>query len=260
MAAKPISIVASVFVANALLAASPAWSQKHVQSTLDSRVVLAYKANPGEVQRWLPNPWQSSPVASGPSKDANLVVTFVDRLLDQDAQGKPTATPSYRVVALAVPALNPQTGVAGPLLVRLYNSNPDAVPGFYKTAVLAAVEREFSSTGVGTSLGMASERWTMKDDKGGMLELQLQYQRGTPVRGTAEAKPRSGIDPATWRTYRIEQGTDVLKSIPTGVDRMKSFGFKTNVAELQKLFDGSEQLVSVTAIPWYTRQTFLPSD
>jgi hypothetical protein len=28
--------------------------------------------------------------------------------------------------------------------------------------------------------------------------------------------------------------------------------------ELAKLFDGKEQLVSIAAIPWYTRQTFLP--
>jgi hypothetical protein len=45
----------------ALTAAAPAWGEKHVQSTLDSRLVLAFKANPVEVQRWLPAPWVIQP-------------------------------------------------------------------------------------------------------------------------------------------------------------------------------------------------------
>ena len=43
-----------VLLVAALTAAAPAWGEKHVQSTLDSRLVLAFKANPAEVQRWLP--------------------------------------------------------------------------------------------------------------------------------------------------------------------------------------------------------------
>jgi hypothetical protein len=252
---KPI--VVSVFSA-ALLVAAPAWSQKHVQSTFDTRLVLAYKVNASELQRWLPAPWQSNPATSGPTKDANLVITFVDRLLDQGADGKPAAIPSYRVVALAVPARNPQSGDSGPLLVRLYNSNPDGVPGFYKTAVPATVQRELSWSGAGTSLGMATERWEMNDGKGGTLELQVQYQRGIPTRGLAEAKPRSGSDPAIWRIYKIDQATDVVKSLPAGIDRVKNYRFRSTVGELQKLFDGSEQLIAVTAVPSYTRQTLLP--
>jgi len=45
-----------LFLAAALTAAAPAWGEKHVQSTLDSRLVLAFKANPAEVQRWLRRP------------------------------------------------------------------------------------------------------------------------------------------------------------------------------------------------------------
>lgn len=252
------SLLAAIVATAAFLAAGPGWSQKHVQSTLDSRVVLAFAANPAEVQRWLPPPWQPSPVASGPAKDANLLLTFVDRLLNQDAEGKPSPIATYRVLALAIPARNPQTGDTGPLLVRLYNSNPNEIPGFYKTAVLASVEREVSWSGADNSLGMAQERWQVKDGKGGTLLLQLHYQRSVPVRGALEAKPRSGSDPATWRIYRIEQGTDVVKSVPAAIDRVKSYRLSNGIAELQKLLDGSEQLVSITAVPWYTRQTLLP--
>jgi hypothetical protein len=242
----------------ALTAAAPAWGEQHVQSTLDSRIVLAFKANPAEVQKWLPAPWQIAPVASGASKDADLTLTFVDRLLDQDAEGKPVLIASYRVVALGIPARNPQTGESGSVLVRQYNTNPDAVPGFYKTAVRASVERETAASAANNDSGTASERWEIKDGKGGTLLLQVRYERSTPVRGKTEARPRSGSDPALWRIYRIEQSVDVVKSVPEGIDRLRNYRFRNNLAELDKLFDGREQLISVTSIPWYTRQTFLP--
>jgi len=247
-----------VIVSLALGTAGIAWGQKHVQSTLDSRIVLTFRVNAAELQRWIPAPWQSNPVAAGPSKDANLTVTFVDRLLDQDGEGKPVKLPTYRVVAFSTPATNPQTNESGALLFRLFNSSPDAVPGFYKTAVAATVDRELTISGSGTAPGTAVERWSMKDGKGGAIDLHVQYQRGTVARGKVEAKPRSGSDPKTWRIYRIEQSTDVLRSVHGGSDRVQKLDLKVNVPELAKLFDGSERLISVTSVPWYTRQTFLP--
>jgi hypothetical protein len=49
-----------------------------------------------------------------------------------------------------------------------------------------------------------------------------------------------------------------VKSLPAGIDRVKNYRFRSTVGELQKLFDGSEQVIAVTAIPSYTRQTLLP--
>jgi len=48
------------------------------------------------------------------------------------------------------------------------------------------------------------------------------------------------------------------KSVPAGVDRVQGYEFRTTVSELAKLFDGSEQLVSISVLPWYVRQVFLP--
>src|SRR6267143_143173 len=220
---KPLLLLAA-----ALTAAAPAWGEKHVQSTLDSRLVLAFKANPAEVQR----------------------------SLDQEADGKPAEIPTYRNVIVGIPAHNPQTNEAGPVLVRIFTTA--GVPGFYKTGVRAAVEHETASKGAGSDPGIASESWELKDGKGGTLTLQIRYDRSTPVRAKTEGRPRSGVDPTLWRIDRIEQSVDVVKSIPEGIDRMRNLRFRNNVAELDKLFDGKEQLISVISIPWYTRQTFLP--
>lgn len=253
-----VMLLVMSLVGNVTSSIAPAWAETLVQSTLDNRIVLAFRVQEAELQRWVPAPWQINPVGAGPSKDANLVVTFVDRLLDQDAEGKPTAVPTYRVVALAVPAKHPQTGESGPLLIRLFNSNPQSVPGFYKTAVQATVQREQTLKGASLEPGAGTDWWEMRDGKGGMIELRVQYQRGTPSRAKAEAKPRSGADPTVWRIYRIDQGVDVVKSIPAGIDRVQSYQLRVTVPELSKLFDGTEQLVSIAVIPSYTRQTFLP--
>lgn len=251
-------LLATILLGNVTSFIAPAWAETLVQSTLDSRIVLAFRVAEAELQRWVPAPWQINPAAAGPSKDANLLIIFVDRLLDQDAEGKPAAVPTYRVVALAVPDRHPQTGEAGNLLIRLFNSNPKAVPGFYKTAVPATIRREQTLKGESNEPGVGTDWWEMRDTAGGMMELRVQDQRGTPSRVKAEAKPRSVSDPTVWRIYRLEQGVDVVKSIPAGIDRVQSYHFCVAVPELAKLFDGSEKLISITVIPWYTRQTFLP--
>lgn len=67
------------------------WAETLVQQNVDTRVVLAFRVGQAALQSWLPAPWQVNPVATGPSKDANLMVTFIDRVLSQDAEGKPIA-------------------------------------------------------------------------------------------------------------------------------------------------------------------------
>jgi hypothetical protein len=235
-----------------------AWGQTLNQSTVDSRLTLALRVKGEEVQRLVAAPWQVDPVATGPSKDANLSVTFVDRVLDQDAEGKPVKVPTYRIVAFSVPVKNSQSGEAGPAIVRIFNSSPDGVPGFYKTAQPATVRRELTVKGVGVEPGMVTESWEMQNPAGGSIQLNVQYQRGTPSRAKGEAKPRSAADLNLWRIYRFDQAVDVVKSVPAGIDRVKSYQLKVSVPEFSKLFDGSEQVVSISSVPMYTRQTLLP--
>jgi hypothetical protein len=250
------SLVALVLAAGAH-AAALAQSERHVGSELQNRVILTFKADAQEVQRWLPAGWQAEPIAGGPSKDSNLFLLFVERVLAQDEQGKPAAQTS-RNVTLVIPARNTTSGESSPLVIRTYESDVNALPGFYKVGVPASVERENSASGSGTKPARASERWSMKDEKGGTIDLALDYERSTPARVKQDMKPRSAIDPATWRIYRQEQALHVLKSTAVNVDRIKQYRFQVRVPELDKLFDGKEQLVSVIDVPWYSRQTFLP--
>jgi hypothetical protein len=47
-------------------------------------------------------------------------------------------------------------------------------------------------------------------------------------------------------------------STVTGIDRVQRYQFEAKLPEFARLFDGSEELVNITVIPWYVRQVFLP--
>src|SRR6266550_2970721 len=99
---------------------------------------------------------------------------------------------------------------------------------------------------------------TVPGKHGGTAELQFDYQGGLPSRSKGEAKVYSGAEPTFFRIYRWEQGADVVKSVPDGIDRVQNFKLSVAIPELAKIFDGSERVVSVTMLPWYLRQVSLP--
>jgi hypothetical protein len=74
-----------------------------------------------------------------------------------------------------------------------------------------------------------------------------------------EAKIHSAAKPAFYRIYKFEQAADVVRSTATGTDRVSKFSFKASGPKLAPLFDGSEQLISVTSVPFYSRTIYLPA-
>jgi hypothetical protein len=239
--------------------ATQAGAETLLGSNVDYRITAALRVGQTELQGWLPAPWQVNPAAGGPLKDANLYVIFVDRLLGQDPQGKPAAGGTYRFVALAVPAKNPQTGEVAPFVIRIYAPHEDiSLYNPYKNSVKATIRREHSLKGTDLEPGTGSELWELRDKAGGVLQLRMEYQRAVPRRAEQEMKPHSSVEPTFYRIYRIDQGSDLVKSSPAGIDRVKNYQLKVTVSELSKLFDGTEQVVGIIVSPWYVRKYFLP--
>jgi hypothetical protein len=67
-----------------LLTIGVASAETRVGSNVDVRTVVALKVAEAEAQKLLPAGWQVNPVASGPNQGANLTLTFIDQLLNQD--------------------------------------------------------------------------------------------------------------------------------------------------------------------------------
>jgi hypothetical protein len=228
---------------------------------VEARSTLAFKAEEAAVASLLPAGWKASPQETGPSKGANVIVIFSDRLLIQSADGKPMeGQATNQIAVLAVPALNPNTNERGVMIVFGLSARSSGAPGPYGVFLLADeanVERIFRS-GPGDENRVAEEQWSFAAKDGERLSLRLRYKRGIPNRANTEIRAYSAYDPSFYRTYSADQGADVLRSSTNGKDIIDEIHFSAGGPRLGALFDASEQLVSVIALPWTVRQAFLP--
>ena len=200
-----------------------------------------------------------SPFTAGPSKDANLSVMFVQLLLSVTPEGKPSPSGgTARYVVLTAPAKHAQSGEESVFVIRIYTTDSDRIPGPYKNAVKADVRRELVLKGENMAPGSGSDDWEMKEAGGGTIMVRVAYLRSALNRANWERKIRSSIDPNLHYIYRVDQSSELLKSVPATVDQLQSYEFRSTVPELSKLLNDSAKLVSITAIPWFILQVSQP--
>lgn len=245
-------------LASNLSLTQPVCAETLVQSTADTRLMVAMRVGQAELQKLVPAPWQVIPIPGGPLKEANFFIVFIDSFLVQDAQGKPDQGGITRKVSFAVPAKHTQTGEIANVVTGGFTANIDEVPGPYKDFVQATIRREQTHKGVNMEIGVGEDFWEVRDARGVVIELRIHYQQVLPSRAKSEQKNYSAVEPSFFRIYRADTATDIVKSIPAGIDRVQNYQFRVAVPELKKLFDGTEQLVAVAVIPLYVRQIFLP--
>jgi hypothetical protein len=240
-----------------LLLAAPAFAQEKLYgSNVDSRIGMAFKVSDAALRKLVPEGWEIVPTAAGPSQGANLNVTLVNQEVGFDPEGKPVAP--YRGVAMSVPMKRKGSdAVVSMIVAGLFT--PNGAPGAYGLFLPARVtiDRKLRTDLDGKST--AEESWELRADGGHSLEIHVQYAPGVGTRGKVEARIHSAAKPDFFRIYRFEQTSDLVRSVPTGVDRVSRVSFKATGDKLGTLFDGSQQLISVTAIPWYSRQVYLPA-
>jgi hypothetical protein len=246
----------ALFALVIIYAHAAAAGEKLVGTYGEERALLRFKVPDATVQKLLPEGWQASPESTGPSKDANLSVVFVDVFTAQNPDGKPEDP--YRVAAVVIPAKKKGTEATVPMVVTGLASIPSYAPGPYGVFALAGatVDRHVHTDPGGKST--TEEAWEFKADGGDLVQLELQYVRGVLTRSKIETMPHSAAKPEFYRIYRIEQAADVVRSTASGTDHAQKYLFKATGGKLSQIFDGSEQLISITSLPFYSRQVSLP--
>jgi hypothetical protein len=251
-----LGIVAGTGAISVLRTANAQEAEKLFASDVVVRTILAFKVPDAAVQKTLATGWEINAPRAGPDQGANLIVYVTDFQMIQDAQGKPV--PTRPSVALIVPAKKSGSDLAAFMVTGGFAAQANT-PGPYGNFAPAQVQVDRRSQSDGDGKTTVSETWEMKADDGTALELRVQFTRAVPTREKVAWQYYSAAKPDFHRTYRIEHGYDVVRSVPAGVDRVSAFSFQAGGPKLAPLFDGTEKLISITSIPFYSRSIFLPA-
>jgi hypothetical protein len=241
-----------VLLGGLLLATHAAAQEKFVMSDASVRTLLYYKAPSAAVQKMLPDGWEVDSPSSGPSAGANLRIVFIETVWSETAQGK--SLPPGRPIVISVPAKKKGAEDRGEMVIGGLSNGPGPY-GVYAHASTTSQRTLLTDTHDAATI---EESWNSKADNGDAIELQLQYVRGVAATSKTEVRDYSAAKLGFYRIYRYTQAADVLRGVGASSERLKAFTFKATGPTLGPLFDGTEQIVSITAQPYYSRQIFLP--
>jgi hypothetical protein len=248
--------VAAGLALTGLLIATPVQSETQTENIVsEQRTSVSLHVAPEAAQAFLPDGWTLNAPPTGP----NLTVIFMDRSLELTPDGKPLQAGVNRMMVLAMAAKNRTTGQVRSMLVGGYSADPLGSPGAYKVyrpGAVTVTRTEHSLVKDGKLETTIEEHWAAKGADGATVNLDLAYRRGVPKLSTFEQKNYSAAEPDFYRTYRGQQATEVLRN-GTGVDQVSSVKLKASGGSLGKAINGSEQIVSISAAPFYSRLTFV---
>jgi hypothetical protein len=246
-------IVRTFLIFTLLIVAGPALAEEKLFGTnVDLRTILTFKVPDAAVQKMLPDGWEVNSPTTGPSGGSNLTLVLDEELASHDPDGKPVAT--FRGAALSIPSRKKGTDTSGPVVISgFFDAGIPGKFGVYTTAQVT-IERKTRTDPDGKST--IEEIWQVRAADGNSVEAQIQFVRGLPAKSKTESKLFSAINPDIFAIYRVEQASDVVRSSVTGVDRVTKLSIKASGSKLSMLFDGTEQLISVISVPWYSRQVY----
>ena len=231
----------------------PARAETLVEKVWETRTYLYFRIDDALAQAVLPAGWRPVTVSQGPAKGANLILVLIDRLLATDAERQPLAPATNRLLVAVLPGRDSGSDAAGPVVVGGISAAAEGAPGAYRTYAAGKVELSRSARD-----GEVDEDWEAEAPDGNRLTLGLSYRQGVPALLGFDQKTYSGADPGFYRIYRGDWGVDAIRSGPAGVDRVTRLELTAAGPLLGRLLDGAQQLIDVSAVPWYRRDTFLP--
>jgi hypothetical protein len=251
-----LALLASLGLAASAMPSTPVAAESLIEQVVDTRLVLAFRVDPAELQKIVPGPWDIAGTAAGPAKDANFNVIFYERMLQQDGAGA-SMGPPYRFVVFASVVKLKEASVAASVVSRIYASDPKRVPGPYKNGLLSTVERHSVSDAGSTEPAAIEETWEVRAPPNHSISLNVKYEKSTPARQKSEGKVYSSVDNMFYRIYRWDLLAETAKSTPAGIDHVTSYRFNATIPEYANLF-GSARLVAVISQPMYVRNVWLP--
>lgn len=251
---------AAIGAALSLIDLSPAaHAQTLIEQSSEVRMQLDLAVSPAALKALLPSGWEPFVATSGPAKDCNVRLIFVDRVDIDKPDGAPAGT--EQMVYFASPIKKTGSSeMAGQMVIDGVTTNAKNAPGPFKVFQAASsyrVARTTHATGGGPIEN--EDTWDFTGGDGEHLMLHLTYQRGVARKLPAETKFFSAADPGFYQIWKIDQGLDIMRNATVPVkDRVKTLEFKASGGRIAKLFDGNVRVLSVDALHWYNRAVSSP--
>ena len=235
-----------------------AQAQTVIEHGAEHRLQLDFHVPDAALAKFLPADWKPNIATSGPAKDANIRVIFIDRVAVTDAAGKIVGKGASRLVYLAVPVNGP-AGAAGQMIIGGLVSDAADAPGpfsNYLAATASSVQRSVAADGEKIT---RDETWRFSAAGGETFELHAKFAAAASPKGApSETKFYDPANPASYQAFRVEQVLDIARNATINVDRVSEFSFKGGGGKFAALFDGTEKVLSVDSIPWYGRTISKP--
>ena len=250
-------VVGALVTAIAFSTAAIATAQTKLWSTVESRIILGFKADDAAVQATMPEGWKAITLPKGPLAGVNILVVFMDRHLILDAEGKPQDPSSNPVAALMSYGVSKDVDGVRAYITRIYEISPTVDP--YGNSVEALITRDGQKTVAADNSVERSEIWSVKPEGGGSIDFSLSYDSaGLNWVEDGKSRPYSGAMPEYSHIYQYDQAAELVMNTKTGYKLSNEWEFSSSVPELTELFDGSEELIAILNIPIYVRDVFEP--
>jgi hypothetical protein len=234
-------------------------AQTLVEQSAEVRMQLDLVVSASALKALLPEGWEPFVATSGPAKDCNVRMIFVDRIDINGPDGAPLAT--NQMVYFASPIKKSGSNeMAGQMMIYGVTADAKDAPGPFKVYQAASDFRVERSTHAASGKPIENEEtWQFAAANGEHMELHLTYERGVARKLSAETKFFSAADPSLYQTWKIDQGLDIMRNATVQMkDRVKQFQLKASGGKIAPLFDGTERVVSVDALHWYNRAVYSP--
>jgi hypothetical protein len=236
----------------------PAAAETLVEHSAEARMQLDFHVPDAALKAMLPAGWEPVVATAGAAKDANLRMIFIDRIDVTKPDGSPQG--QSQLVYLAIPIKQASSTAAGQMIIAGLTTDAKDAPGPFGVYLPATTHRMERTTSSGNGKPtMTEEHWEFAAASGERMEIHLKYERGVARRNSNEVKFYSPVNPSFYQTFKIEQGLDIMRNATIDVkDRVAEFQYKASGGKIGALFDGSERVLSIDALPWYTRAISIP--
>ena len=203
----------------------------------------------------MPKGFTSDVATTGPAKDCNLRIIFIDRVTINGPDNAPLGKGTNQFVYMTAPVKDP-SGKSVQLVVGGLTADPADAPGPYGNYLLAAtatMKRSIDSTGKGPAL--ETQDWVFRAASGEHLEMHIQHERGgATYRPEYERTFHSAKDPGLLRVSHEQLVLDILRNVTTNPrDRVKAFTFNGGGGSFAKLLDGTQKVLSWDNVLWINR-------